>query len=371
MSDGSLDRLLVVQDLDTLITQLTHRRAALAERVGLVALDVELGALAAEEAGLVARRHELVATQKDLEAQIAVADQRRTGIEQRMYAARGSSTRDLQAMDEEVRHLNQRRSELEDEELVAMVDQEPIDAALAALAAKKAPIEEKATILRAEVAQGQAEIDGELEAARRGTGERGGGSSRPLCPSATKRCGPASRGPGRPDWSATGAAVATWNCPRWKSIASGPCPPTPWSPATSAGAFWSRPDSAGAGMLILVRHGESSANAQGLLVGRSDVELTEKGRAQAVSVRRLLHGPVRSLRTSPLRRARDTAAALALDVPAEVDRALDRGGLRRVRLPTPGRRSRRGVARVATQPGLPAAGWRDAGRGRRQGQRRL
>ena len=166
MSDGSLDRLLVVQDLDTLITQLTHRRAALAERVGLVALDVELGALAAEEAALVARRHELVATQKDLEAQIAVADQRRTGIEQRMYAARGSSTRDLQAMDEEVRHLNQRRSELEDEELVAMVDQEPIDAALAALAAKKAPIEEKANILRAEVAHGQAEIEGELTRAR-------------------------------------------------------------------------------------------------------------------------------------------------------------------------------------------------------------
>ena len=166
MSDGSLDRLLVVQDLDTLITQLSHRRAALAERVGLAALDVELGTLAAEEATLTARRHELVATQKDLEAQIAVADERRTGIEQRMYAARGSSTRDLQAMDEEVRHLNQRRSELEDQELVAMVDQEPIDTALAALAARKAPIAEKANILRAEVAQGQAEIDAELEAAR-------------------------------------------------------------------------------------------------------------------------------------------------------------------------------------------------------------
>ena len=55
--------------------------------------------------------------------------ERRTGIEQRMYAARGSSTRDLQAMDEEVRHLNQRQSELEEQELVAMVDQEPIDAA--------------------------------------------------------------------------------------------------------------------------------------------------------------------------------------------------------------------------------------------------
>jgi uncharacterized protein len=166
MSDGSLDRLLIVQDLDTLITQLTHRRAALAERLGLVALELELAALASEEATLGGRRRELVATQKDLEAQIAVVNERRTGIEQRMYAARGSSTRDLQAMDEEVRHLNQRRMELEEEELVAMVDQEPIDAALAELATRQAPIAEKADVLRAEVAQGQVEIDGELDEAR-------------------------------------------------------------------------------------------------------------------------------------------------------------------------------------------------------------
>ena len=72
-------------------------------------------------------------------------------------------------------------------------------------------------------------------------------------------------------------------------------------------------------MLILVRHGESSANAQGLLVGRTDAPLTEKGRAQAVAVRQLLPTPVHSLRTSPLGRARDTAAALDLGLPAEVD----------------------------------------------------
>jgi predicted nucleic acid-binding Zn-ribbon protein len=68
-------------------------------------------------------------------------------------------------MDEEVRHLNRHRAELEEEELVAMVDQEPIDAALAALAARTAPIEEKVSVLRAEVTKGQAEIDGELAAA--------------------------------------------------------------------------------------------------------------------------------------------------------------------------------------------------------------
>ena len=36
-------------------------------------------------------------------------------------------------------------------------------------------------------------------------------------------------------------------------------------------------------MLILVRHGESVANAQGLLLGRTDAALTERGRRQAVS----------------------------------------------------------------------------------------
>jgi predicted nucleic acid-binding Zn-ribbon protein len=166
MNDGALDRLLVVQDLDTLITQLVHRRSALGERVGLTALESELAGLVAREADLVARRNELVRAQKELETQIAANNERRSGIEQRMYAARGSSTRDLQAMDEEVRHLNQRRSELEDEELVVMVDQEPIDAALAELAQQRSPLDDKAKILRAEVAEGQAQIDGELTTAR-------------------------------------------------------------------------------------------------------------------------------------------------------------------------------------------------------------
>jgi uncharacterized protein len=162
VTDESLARLLVVQDLDTLLTQLAHRRVVLAERSGLTSLEAELHALANEKAALLAQRSVLATTQKELEEQIAALNERSSGIEKRMYAARGSSTRDLQAMDEEVRHLNQRRSELEDQELVAMVDQEPIDVALAGLATRTAPIEEKANSLREEVAVGQAEIDAEL-----------------------------------------------------------------------------------------------------------------------------------------------------------------------------------------------------------------
>jgi len=72
-------------------------------------------------------------------------------------------------------------------------------------------------------------------------------------------------------------------------------------------------------MLILVRHGESVANAQGLLLGRTDAELTDSGREQAAAARSLLIGPVAEVRTSPLSRARDTADLLALGLPVTVD----------------------------------------------------
>jgi alpha-ribazole phosphatase len=72
-------------------------------------------------------------------------------------------------------------------------------------------------------------------------------------------------------------------------------------------------------MLILVRHGESVANARGLLLGRTDAELTDTGRTQAHGARALLQGPVAEVRSSPLLRARDTAALLALGPPVVVD----------------------------------------------------
>jgi broad specificity phosphatase PhoE len=72
-------------------------------------------------------------------------------------------------------------------------------------------------------------------------------------------------------------------------------------------------------VLILVRHGESTANAQGLLLGRTDVALTEVGRAQAAAARRLLHRPIHTVRSSPLTRARDTAALLKCGPATDID----------------------------------------------------
>jgi probable phosphoglycerate mutase len=71
-------------------------------------------------------------------------------------------------------------------------------------------------------------------------------------------------------------------------------------------------------MLILVRHGQSTGNADGLLLGRIDAPLTERGEAQARSVGPVLTGVARVI-SSPLQRARRTAEALDLGLPIEID----------------------------------------------------
>jgi predicted nucleic acid-binding Zn-ribbon protein len=165
MTGPALERLMTVQDLDTTITQLQHKRVALAERSGLAAVETELAGLVTQQGAADTRRAELARAQKELEEQITTVTDRRSSVEQRMYAARGSSARDLQAMNDEVRHLSERLSELEEQELVVMVDIDPVEAELAQLATRRAPVEEKAVALRAEVAREQTDIDAELTTA--------------------------------------------------------------------------------------------------------------------------------------------------------------------------------------------------------------
>lgn len=71
---------------------------------------------------------------------------------------------------------------------------------------------------------------------------------------------------------------------------------------------------------LLVRHGESTMNAERKFTGLSDPELTEAGRWQAVQVGRYiaLRGGVHAVISSPLSRARETALAIATPLGLEV-----------------------------------------------------
>lgn len=66
-------------------------------------------------------------------------------------------------------------------------------------------------------------------------------------------------------------------------------------------------------MIIFIRHGQTTTNAQSLLVGRSDPPLTELGERQARALAPYLRG-VRDVWVSPLVRALSTAALALPDL---------------------------------------------------------
>ena len=65
-------------------------------------------------------------------------------------------------------------------------------------------------------------------------------------------------------------------------------------------------------MLMIVRHGRTDHNASGLLLGRIDAPLDPLGREQAAAVATAI-GSVDRVITSPLLRARETAAAFGVE----------------------------------------------------------
>lgn len=77
--------------------------------------------------------------------------------------------------------------------------------------------------------------------------------------------------------------------------------------------------------LLLIRHGETSHNAGQIALGREDVPLNERGLRQADSIGAALQNePITAIYSSPLQRAKATAAPLAksLDLMVEIEDGL-------------------------------------------------
>jgi probable phosphomutase (TIGR03848 family) len=78
--------------------------------------------------------------------------------------------------------------------------------------------------------------------------------------------------------------------------------------------------------VILARHGRTSANASGVLAGRTKgVRLDEAGRDQAVAAATRLQGlPLAAIVTSPMERCRETAAAINAGQPTRLKVRVDK-----------------------------------------------
>jgi predicted nucleic acid-binding Zn-ribbon protein len=157
-----LDILLEVQERDTTLDQLAHRRATLPARAELHAIEERLAGIDGRRTRAEADRHALSERQARLESDIAAVARRIHEVERRMYSGEVAASRELMAMSEEVESLNRRRRELEEMAFEAMAAGEPLDAELARIAAEREATEADAGRIQAVIGDAETEIDAEV-----------------------------------------------------------------------------------------------------------------------------------------------------------------------------------------------------------------
>ena len=153
------DALLAVQEHDTTIDQLTHRRVTLPARAELDKAMADLSGTEAHTESVEAARHELLGSQQRIEDEIASLAERAKEHDKLLYGGSIGNPRELQALQDEIGALKRRISHLEDQEIELMEQVEPLDADLARLAAERDALDAAAIAMRAQIAEAEAEID--------------------------------------------------------------------------------------------------------------------------------------------------------------------------------------------------------------------
>jgi predicted nucleic acid-binding Zn-ribbon protein len=164
-----LEILLLVQERDTALDRLRHRRATLPERAQLEALESELRAQQAQHAAVQAQQREVHAEERRLDDEARTIRAHADDAEKKLYAGTTSSPRELQAMQADVDMLKRHVSDIEDRELEVMEAREKLDGEVTAVEAAIATADAAAQVLRDAIAVSETEIDAETttEAAAR------------------------------------------------------------------------------------------------------------------------------------------------------------------------------------------------------------
>ena len=157
MSD--LESLLALQARDLALDRLHHQRVTLPERAQLAALRDRLGVLAETHGAQQAERDEVAGGEQQLADEAQRLGGQAAAAEQRLYSGEVSSPKELQALQADVGQLRRHQREVEDRQLSAMEQREPVDANLGALDVDRAALESETAALERDLASREQELD--------------------------------------------------------------------------------------------------------------------------------------------------------------------------------------------------------------------
>ena len=161
---SSLEQLLVVQDHDTTLDQLRHRRTTLPEREVVARAEARLRELEGPIRETRARRDVAHRDVKRLEDEASAASAKAKDVDTAMYSGTITSAKELQAMQTDLEQIRAHQRTLEDRELEFMEQQELIDGELGALDREVVAASDAIAAARTVIVEQEAVIDAEIAA---------------------------------------------------------------------------------------------------------------------------------------------------------------------------------------------------------------
>ncbi len=162
MSLEELEQLLEIQERDTALDRLRHRRETLPERAELETRFASARTLSARRAEVQQQRDAVHAEERRYDDEARTVEQHAAEVDKKLYSGTTSSPRELQAMQADLEMLRRQVSELEDQELEVMEQREALDADLEQLDRDISTTASEMERLQATIAGAEAEIDAEI-----------------------------------------------------------------------------------------------------------------------------------------------------------------------------------------------------------------
>ena len=161
---SSLERLLAIQEQDTAVDQLVHRRDHLPERAALVEHEGRVSAVEAEQSSREERREELAATIARLQTDVGALEARIAEVTRTMHSGAVTVPRELQALQHEQESLRRRQDHLETEELEIMEELDPLTEEVAGLDGRLEELATERERLADALLQAEVDLEEELTA---------------------------------------------------------------------------------------------------------------------------------------------------------------------------------------------------------------
>jgi predicted nucleic acid-binding Zn-ribbon protein len=171
---SDLAALLALQARDLALHRLHHERSTLPERAQLAALRDRLAVLAQTRAAQQAERDEMAGNEERLADEAQRLAAQAAAAEQRLYSGEVSSPRELQALQADIDQLRRHQRDVEDRQLSAMEQREPLDATLGALDTDRDGLESETAALQRDLDAREHELDQAAVAERAARDEMAG-----------------------------------------------------------------------------------------------------------------------------------------------------------------------------------------------------